>query len=77
VQLFSIIRRSNCFYATLVFSTLHGSAGCDESHPNQHPRQPTIQGEMYQCGIETVISPDDGHIVAQNICRSYNKDNKN
>ena len=31
-------------------------------------RQPPIHSEKYQCRIDTVGSPDDGHIVAQT-CR--------
>jgi len=32
--------------------------------------QPPTQGEKYQCRIDTLNSPDDGHIVARNIFRS-------
>jgi len=38
-----------------------------QSHPNQQTRQPPIQSEKYQCRIDTVSSPDDGHIVARNM----------
>jgi hypothetical protein len=38
-----------------------------ESHPNQQTRQPPIQGEKYQCRIDTVRNPDDGHIIVRNI----------
>jgi len=41
--------------------------GWDETHPNQPTRQPHIQSEKYQCRINTVNSPDDGHIVARNM----------
>ena len=34
-------------------------------------RQPPTQSEKYQCHIDTVSSPDDGHIVAQNMYRSF------
>ena len=34
------------------------SAGWDET------RQPPIESEKYQCRIDTVSSPDDGHMVA-------------
>jgi len=30
---------------------------------------PPIQSDKYQCRIDTVISPDDGHMVARNIQR--------
>ena len=33
----------------------------------QQTRQPPIQSEKYQCRIDTVSSPDDGHIVARNM----------
>jgi len=32
--------------------------------------QPPIQSKKYQCRVDTVSSPDDGHIVARNMCRS-------
>jgi len=56
----SIIRRTYCIYATLVFFTLYGSA-------EKQTRQPPIQSEKYRCRIDTVSSPDDGHIVARNM----------
>ena len=28
---------------------------------------PPIQSDKYQCRIDTVISPDDGHMVARNM----------
>jgi len=40
-----------------------------KSHPNQHTRQPPIQSEKYQCRIDIVSSPDDGHIAARNMYR--------
>ena len=48
-----IIRRNYCIYATLLFFTLSG----------------LLVGisEKYQCRIDTVSSPDDGHIVARNL----------
>jgi hypothetical protein len=30
-------------------------------------QMPPIQSNKYQCCIDTVISPDDGHVVAQNM----------
>jgi len=58
-----IIRRTYCIYATLVFFTLYGwLAG--------------LQSEKYQYRIDTVSSPDDGHIVARNMYRSWNKYSK-
>ena len=74
-----IIRRTYCIYATLVFFTLHGMrlsgllAGMTESHTNQQTRQPPMQNEKYQCRIDTVSSDDDGHIVARNMWRGWNK----
>jgi len=43
------------------------SAGWNET------RQPLLQSERYQCCIDTVSSPDDGHIVARNMYRSWSK----
>jgi len=37
------------------------------SHPNQQTRQPPIDSKKYQCPIDTVSSPDDGHIVARDM----------
>jgi len=56
-----IMRRNYCIYATLVFFTLYGWLS------GLLNRQPPIQSEKYQCRIDTVISPDDGHTVARNI----------
>jgi len=69
-----IIRITYCIYATLVlfrsawvavWSGLVWSAGWDEiiSHPKQQTRQSPMQSEKYQCHIDAVSSPDDGHIV--------------
>jgi len=60
----SIIRRTYCIYATLVFFTLHGWLS------GLQTRQPPIQSEKYQCHIDTVSSSDDGHRVARNMQRS-------
>jgi len=38
--------------------------GCLVCRPESHP---------YQCRIDKVSSPDDGHIVARNMYRSWNK----
>jgi len=71
-----IIRRTYCIYATLVFFTLYGWLSgllvgmrlvSTKSHPNHQTRQPPIKSEKYQCRIDRVISPDDGHIVARNM----------
>jgi len=56
-----IIRRIYCIYATLVIFTLYGWL------PGLQTRRPPIQSEKYQCRIDTVSSPDDGHIVARNM----------
>ena len=66
-----IIRRTYCIYATLVFFTLYWRL-C-----GLQTTQPPIQSEKYQCGIDRVSSPDDGHIVARNMYRSWNKYTKN
>jgi len=52
-----------CIYVTLVFFTLYGWL----SGLMQQTRQPPIQSEKYQCRINTMNSPDDGHIVALNM----------
>ena len=36
-------------------------------------RQPPIHSAKYQCRIDTESSPDDGHIFARNMYRSWNK----
>jgi len=56
-----IIRRTYCIYATLVFFTVYGWLS------GQQTREPPIHSEKYQCRIDTVSSPDDGHIVARNM----------
>jgi len=48
-------------YATMVFFTLYGWLSGLET------RQPPIQNEKYSCHIDTVSSPDNGHIVARNV----------
>ena len=58
-----IIRRTYCIYATLIFFTLYGWL----SGRDQPTRQPPIQSEKYQCRIDTVSSPDDGHIIVRNM----------
>ena len=53
-------------YATLV--AIRPAGGDEtESHPNQQTRQPPIHIETYQCRIDRVNSPDDGHKVARNM----------
>jgi len=57
-----IISRTYCISATLVFFTLYRwLSGL------QQTRQPSIQNEKYQFRIDTISSPDDGHIVARNM----------
>jgi len=56
-----IIKRTYCIYVTLVFVTVYGWLS------GLQTRQPPIQSEKYQCHIDTVNSPDDGHIVARNM----------
>ena len=66
-----IIRRTYCIYATLVCFTLYGwlfSLGTMYGWlSGLQTRQPPIQSEKYQCRIDTVSSPDDGHIVTRNM----------
>jgi len=56
-----IIRRTYCIYATLVFFTVYGWLS------GLQTRQSPIHSEKYQCRIDTVSSPDDGHVVARNM----------
>jgi len=38
-----------------------------QEHMRLHTRQSSVQNNKYQCRINTVVSPDDGHIVARNM----------
>ena len=64
-----IVRRNYCIYATLVFVTLYGwLSGLPVGiHSNRQTRQKPVQSDKYQCRIDTIISPDEGHTVARNI----------
>jgi len=64
-----IIRRTYCIYATLVFFTLYGWLSGQQTRqpPILLSTEPPIQNEKYQCRIDTVSYPDDGHIVARNM----------
>jgi len=54
-----IIRRTYCIYVTLVFFTLYGwLSGLLVG---------IRQSDKYQCRIDILSSPDDGHIVARNM----------
>jgi len=35
-----------------------------QEHMLLHTRQSSIENNKYKCRINTVVSPDDGHIVA-------------
>jgi len=50
-----IIKKTYFIQATLLFFTLYGWVTV------------SIQSEKYQCRIDKVSSPDDGHIVARNM----------
>ena len=59
-----IIRRNNCIYATLgichsVWMTVWYAGWIPDSQLHKVTN--------IKCRIDTVISPDDGHIVARNI----------
>jgi len=59
-----IIRRNNCIYATL--STCYSvwmTVWYAECIPDSHPYRITST----KCRINTVVSPDDGHIIARNM----------
>ena len=58
-----------CICVTLVFVTLYGwHLVCWLDFEIQPADQtPPIQSDKYQCRKDTVISPDDGHMVARNM----------
>jgi hypothetical protein len=57
-----IIRRNNCIYATLdICHSVQTTAWYAYSHPHRATNT--------KCRIDTLISPDDGHIVARNMYR--------
>jgi len=62
-----IIGRIYFIYATLVFFTVYGQLS------GLQTRQLPIHSEKYQCRIDTLSSPDNGHIVARNMYRILNK----
>ena len=64
----TIIRRIFSTYVTQVFFTLYGWLSGWLAGTDQPTRQP-----KYQCRIDTVSSPDGGHIVARNMQRCWNK----
>ena len=43
------------------------------SGSDQQTRQPSIQSDKYHYRIDTVSSPDDGHVIARNMYRRENK----
>jgi len=47
--------------------------GCLVCRPDNHPHRV----KKYQCPIDTVSSPDDGHIDARNMKRNWNECTKN
>ena len=62
-----IIRRNNCIYATLVW--LSGMTVWYAGYiPDSHPHRITST----KCRKNTVVSPDDGPIVARNMLRLIN-----
>jgi len=58
-----IIRGNDCICATL--GICHAVDDCLVCIPDSHPHRVTNT----KCRIDTVISPDDGHIVALNMQR--------
>ena len=63
----SIIKRNNCIFATLGICHFAWMtvwyAECTPCIPDSYPHRITST----KCLIDTVISPDDGHIVARNM----------
>jgi len=66
-----IIRKTYCIYGTLVFVTLYEWLFCLLAGMNSG--QQKEQRDKQQCRIDTVISPDDGHIDVRNMSRRENK----
>ena len=64
-----------CLVWTLLYgwlSGVHTAVWVAVWSAHQTATQPPIQTEKYQCRIDTVISPDDGHTVARNMQKSWN-----
>ena len=61
-----IIRRTYCIYATLVFFTLEQVDSFKKLHGLMSYNVIKILFTNH-CRIDTVSSPDDGHIVARNV----------
>ena len=59
------------------YTTMHGRQNIKKNDQNAVTKCRRLQSEKYQCGIDTVSSPDDGHTVARNMYRSLNKYTKN
>jgi hypothetical protein len=57
----SVIRRTYCIYAALVFFNLYGWLS------GLQTEQPPIQNQKYQCRIDRESSPDIWNIVARNM----------
>ena len=66
----SVIRRNNCVRATLgtCYSVCNETQSMPPCIPGSHPNRITST----KCRINTVVSPDDGQIVAQNMYRLTN-----
>ena len=74
-----VCRLQSIFISTSLHDSLQLCAQSSEEHTVsmylygwlsgllQQTRQPPIQSEKYQCRIDTVSSPDDGHKVARNM----------
>ena len=60
----------HCYFSLFMSGCLVCWLGWDY---NQQTRQPPIQNKKYQCRIDTVNSPDPGHVVAGNMYRNWNK----
>jgi len=68
-----IIRRNNCVFATLGYLLFRVDDSSMQSFippgiPDSHPHRITST----KCRKNTVVSPDDGPIVARNVWRSIN-----
>jgi len=66
-QIWAIIRVNNCIYATLdICYSVWMTVWFAECKPGSHPHIETNT----KCSQNTVVSPDDGHIVARNMFRA-------
>ena len=64
-----IIRRNNCIYATFCTCYSVWMTGIEDSRPPCVSESHRYRITSTKCRINTVVSPDDGHIVTRNMSR--------